>query len=197
MDDQPNLQQFLSEVSSFSAEEATPARPASGPSTVPPIGQVVDIAGSGSQVRLDAATLNSLSNHSDPSVAMSGQVGSQVKMVVGNAWLIANVRTMRAGDSGDIIANIDFLGEGSRDASGKMTHFRRGVTRYPIPGCEVMPVTTDDLRSVFAADDNPHVEIGTVYPTTTSVARFTWIRCCRSISRCWDRPVPVSRPRSR
>jgi hypothetical protein len=165
MDDQPNLQQFLSEVSSFSAEEATPARPASGPSTVPPIGQVVDIAGSGSQVRLDAATLNSLSNHSDPSVAMSGQVGSQVKMVVGNAWLIANVRTMRAGDSGDIIANIDFLGEGSRDASGKMTHFRRGVTRYPIPGCEVMPVTTDDLRSVFAADDNPHVEIGTVYPT--------------------------------
>jgi len=165
MDDQPNLQQFLSEVSSFSAEEATPARPASGPSTVPPIGQVVDIAGSGSQVRLDAATLNSLSNHSDPSVAMSGQVGSQVKMVVGNAWLIANVRTMRAGDSGDIIANIDFLGEGSRDASGRMTHFRRGVTRYPIPGCEVMPVTTDDLRSVFAADDNPHVEIGTVYPT--------------------------------
>jgi hypothetical protein len=165
MDDQPNLQQFLSEVSSFSAEEAAPARPASGPSAVPPIGQVVDIAGSGSQVRLDAATLNSLSNHSDPSVAMSGQVGSQVKMVVGNAWLIANVRTMRAGDSGDIIANIDFLGEGSRDASGKMTHFRRGVTRYPIPGCEVMPVTTDDLRSVFAADDSPHVEIGTVYPT--------------------------------
>jgi hypothetical protein len=165
MEDQPNLQQFLSEVSSFSAEEAAPARPASGPTTVPPIGQVVDIAGSGSQVRLDAATLNSLSNHSDPSVAMSGQVGSQVKMVVGNAWLIANVRTMRAGDTGDIIANIDFLGEGSRDASGKMTHFRRGVTRYPIPGCQVVPVTTDDLRSVFAADDNPHVEIGTVYPT--------------------------------
>jgi len=165
MDDQPNLQQFLSEVSSFSAEEAAPARSASGPATVPPIGQVVDIAGSGSQVRLDAATLNSLSSHSDPSVAMSGQVGSQVKMVVGNAWLIANVRTMRAADSGDIIANIDFLGEGSRDASGKMTHFRRGVTRYPIPGCQVMPVTTDDLRSVFAADDSPHVEIGTVYPT--------------------------------
>jgi len=165
MDDQPNLQQFLSEVSSFSAEEAAPARPVSGSTSVPPIGQVVDIAGSGSQVRLDAATLNSLSNHSDPSVAMSGQVGSQVKMVVGNAWLIANVRTMRAADSGEIIANIDFLGEGSRDGSGKMTHFRRGVTRYPIPGCQVMPVTTDDLRSVFAADDNPHVEIGTVYPT--------------------------------
>ena len=164
MDDQPNLQQFLSEVSSF-AEETTPARPAPSTSSVPPIGEVVDIAGSGSQVRLDAATLNSLSSHSDPSVAMSGQVGSQVKMVVANAWLIANVRTMRAGDNGEIIANIDFLGEGTRDSSGKMSHFRRGVTRYPIPGCEVMPVTTDDLRSVFAADDSAHVEIGTVYPT--------------------------------
>jgi hypothetical protein len=165
MDDQPNLQQFLSEVSSFAGEEAAPARSSAVASQMPPIGQVVDIAGSGSQVRLDAATLNSLSDHSDPSVAMSGQVGSQVKMVVGNAWLIANVRTMRAADNGEIIANIDFLGEGSRDASGKMTHFRRGVTRYPIPGCQVMPVSTEDLRSVFAADDSAHVEIGTVYPT--------------------------------
>ena len=46
-----------------------------------------------------------------------------------------------------------------------MTSFRRGVTRYPIPGSPVMPVTTDDLRAVFAADDSPHIEIGTVYPT--------------------------------
>ena len=28
-----------------------------------------------------------------------------------------------------------------------------------------MPVTTEDLRAIFAADDSPHVEIGTVYPT--------------------------------
>ena len=46
-----------------------------------------------------------------------------------------------------------------------MGNFRRGVTRYPIPGCEVFPVTTEDLRSVFAASDEPNIEIGTVYPT--------------------------------
>ena len=46
-----------------------------------------------------------------------------------------------------------------------MSKFRRGVTRYPIPGSEVLAVTTEDLRSVFAADDSPHIEIGTVYPT--------------------------------
>src|SRR5260221_8465536 len=46
-----------------------------------------------------------------------------------------------------------------------MSNFRRGVTRYPIPGAEVLPVSTDDMRAIFAASDDPHIEIGTVYPT--------------------------------
>jgi len=125
----------------------------------------VEIAGSGSQIRLDAATVTAMQSHKDPSVAMSGQVGSQIKTVVGANWLIANVRTLRAGEAGELIAHVDFLGEGTRDSSGKMGNFRRGVTRYPIPGAEVLPVTTEDLRSVFAASDEPHIEIGTVYPT--------------------------------
>src|SRR4029078_10720598 len=99
------------------------------------------------------ATLTAIQAHKDPSVAMSGQVGSQVKMIVNNSWLIANVRTMRAGDEGEILAQVDFLGEGSRDSAGRLSHFRRGVTRYPIPGSEVLPVTTEDLRAVFAASD--------------------------------------------
>jgi DNA helicase HerA-like ATPase len=86
-------------------------------------------------------------------------------MIVGNNWLIANVRTMRASDQGEIVAHVDFLGEGTRDAAGSVSNFRRGVTRYPIPGSPVYGVTTDDLRSVFAATDEPHIEIGTVYPT--------------------------------
>src|SRR5690348_4062408 len=165
MDDQPNLREFLNEVSSFS-EEQTPAAPVRAKAqALAAIGGVVEIAGSGSQIRMDGAALTALQTHSDPSVAMSGQVGSQVKMVQGNNWLIANVRTLRAGDNGELIANVDFLGEGSKDSNGTLSSFRRGVTRYPIPGSEVYPVTTDDLRAVFAASDEPHVEVGTVYPT--------------------------------
>jgi hypothetical protein len=166
MNDQPNLRQFLDEMSSFS-EDGSPAAAAAAPkpSQVPALGRVLDIAGSGSQIEMQGAALAALSNHSDPSVAMSGQVGSQVKMVVGKNWLIANVRTMQAGDNGTILAQIDFLGEGTRDATGKMSNFRRGVTRYPIPGDEVLAVTTEDLRSVFAASDEANIEIGTVYPT--------------------------------
>jgi hypothetical protein len=164
MDDRPNLREFLNEVSTF-AEEPPPSPSAAAQAALAPMGQVVEIAGSGSQIRMDAAILTALQGHADPSIAMSGQVGSQVKMVVGTNWLIANVRTMREGDPGEVVAYVDFLGEGTRLSDGKMSNFRRGVTRYPIPGSAVLPVSTEDLRSIFAATDEPHVEIGTVYPT--------------------------------
>jgi hypothetical protein len=165
MDDRPNLREFINEVSSFTEDDAPAASTrATGPAPGA-IGAVVEIAGSGSQIRLDAAAVTGLQSHKDPSVAMSGQVGSQIKTIVGNSWLIANVRTLRAGNAGELIAYVDFLGEGSRDSAGRMTNFRRGVTRYPIPGAEVLPVSTEDLRAVFAASDEPHIEIGTVYPT--------------------------------
>jgi len=165
MTDQPNLKQFLDEMGSFTEQDGAASPKAASGKALPPIGHVVEIAGSGSQVRLDPAVLSALSSHTDPSVAMSGQVGSQVKMIVGSSWLIANVRTMRADEAAEIVAHVDFLGEGNRDSSGKLSHFRRGVTKFPIPGAQVHPVTSDDLRAVFAADDRAHIEIGTVYPT--------------------------------
>jgi len=165
MNDQPNLRQFLDEVNSFADEpQGSPAAAPSG-KALPHIGKVLEIAGSGSQICIDPAELMKLQSHSDPAVQMSGQVGSQVKVVVGANWLIANVRTMKADSSGEVVAHVDFLGEGTRDATGRMSTFRRGVTRYPIPGAEVHPVTTEDLRAVFAASDEANVEIGTVYPT--------------------------------
>src|SRR5687767_8793695 len=164
MTDQPNLRQFIDEMGSFT-DEAGAASPKAAAAALPSIGHVVEIAGSGSQARLDPAALQSLMDHADPSVAMSGQVGSQVKMIVGSTFLIANVRTMRADDAVDIIAHVDFLGEGDRDSAGRLSNFRRGVTKFPIPGCAIEPVTSEDLRAVFAADDRAHIEIGTVYPT--------------------------------
>ena len=133
------------------------------------IGHVVDIAGSSSQVRLDAEIVAGLAGDPDPSVAMSGQVGSQIKLSLGQRWLVANVRTLRAepGNDGHILANVDFLGEGITDAAtGGMRGFRRGVTRYPLPGCAIYPVSRDDMKQMYAASDRPHIELGTVYPTS-------------------------------
>ncbi len=163
MDEQANLRTLVEESSS---DEAAAARKPIAPAAdLPAIGDVVEIAGSGSRIRMDSAALAALQNHEDRAVTMSGQVGSQVKMLVGSSWLIANVRTMKAEANGEVTAAIDFLGEGARDPAGGMSNFRRGVTRYPVPGAKVLPVSTQDLRSVFSAEDAPHIEIGTVYPT--------------------------------
>ncbi len=165
MTDNNNLQQFLDQMSSYSDEAAGGNNASATPMAIPAIGRVVEIAGSGSRVTMPADRLAFLMNHPDPWIAMSGQVGSQIKMKVGTSWLVANVRTLCADDEGALIANVDFLGEGGQNANGGLLGFRRGVTRYPIPGCDILPVTTDDMRAIFAADDSAHIEIGTVYPT--------------------------------
>lgn len=133
------------------------------------IGEVVEIAGSSSQVLLDASRLAALIDHNDPSVSMAGQVGSQVKIRMGNCWLVANVRTQRMHqrEAGLIVCQIDFLGEGDEEKlTGRIFNFRRGVTRYPVPGTPLYAMSSADLKQVYAADSRPHIEIGTVYPTS-------------------------------
>jgi uncharacterized protein len=133
-----------------------------------PIGIVLEIAGSGSQIALDLQRLTECASDGDPSIALSGQVGSQVKIRVGNGWLLASVRTQRQDlkTPGGILASIDFLGEGDEEKlTGRIHGFRRGVTRYPIPGALVYPSTSKDLREIYASDGRSSIQIGTVYPT--------------------------------
>ena len=144
----------------------THAMPAGGAGTA--IGCVFAISGASSRVLLDRAAIAATAGDPDPVAASAGQVGSQVKVRVGGSWLIANVRSLKLEDGAGtcISAEIDFLGEGDEERlTGKLYNFRRGVTRYPMPGSEVFPVTTGDLKQVYAADDRAHIGIGTVYPT--------------------------------
>jgi hypothetical protein len=130
------------------------------------IGIVREISGGTALVRMDAAVLRRLAASPDTTLAMAGQVGAQVKVRAGGRWLLGNVRDLRACDRDDahVLARVDFLGEGDA-AAGGMTGFRRGVTRYPLPGDAVVAVTRADLAQVFATDERAHIEIGTVYPT--------------------------------
>ena len=133
-----------------------------------PIGIVTEIAGSGSAIILDLQRLQECMEDADPSVALAGQVGSQIKIRVGSSWLLASVRTQRqdARKPEGIMAQIDFLGEGDQERlTGRIHSFRRGVTRYPIPGALIYPATSDDLRQIYASDGRSSIQIGTVYPT--------------------------------
>ncbi len=133
-----------------------------------PIGIVLEIAGSGSQIALDLQRLTECAADNDPSVALSGKVGSQVKIRVGGNWLLASVRTQKQDNKtpGGVQAAIDFLGEGDEERlTGRIHSFRRGVTGYPIPGALVYPATSEDLRQIYASDGRSSVQIGNVYPT--------------------------------
>ncbi len=133
-----------------------------------PIGVVLEIAGSGSQIALDPQRLSECMDDVDPSIALAGQVGSQVKIKTQDGWLLASVRNQkqdRRSENG-ILANIDFLGEGKEEKlTGKIHAFRRGVTRYPVPAALVYPATTEDLRQIYASDGRSSIQVGTVYPT--------------------------------
>ncbi|OYX46399.1 MAG: hypothetical protein B7Y87_02725, partial [Sphingomonadales bacterium 32-64-22] len=135
-----------------------------------PIGVVLEIAGSSSQIALDLERLNECAADADPSIALAGQVGSQIKIRVPGGWLLASVRNQRQdkrGGTASIVANIDFLGEGEEERlTGRIHGFRRGVTRYPIPGALIYPASNADLRQIYASDGRSAIQVGTVYPTT-------------------------------
>ena len=142
----------MTDMSSGSFERTAPASqqdlsPGGQPVPAPeisnasePIGIVLEIAGSGSQIALDLQRLQECSDDSDPSVALAGQVGSQIKIRVGKSWLLASVRTQKQDSRtpGGILANIDFLGEGEQgagcDEEGEVGHvfpFRRAERKKP------------------------------------------------------------------
>ena len=150
------------------APAAAKTKEAPADNATQPIGVVLEVAGSGSQVAIDLQRLNECMADADPSIALAGQVGSQIKIRVGDSWLLASVRDQRKDRraNGGILANIDFLGEGVEEKlTGRLRGFRRGVTRYPVPGALIFPASTADLKQVYASDGRANVEIGTVYPT--------------------------------
>lgn len=167
----------MSDMSRNGFEEVRPATPgelAAEPGLTvldnagKPIGVVLEVAGAGSQIAFDLERLVQCSADSDPSIALAGQVGSQVKIRAGNSWLLASVRNQKQENqaSGGVFAAVDFLGEGEQERlTGRIHSFRRGVTGYPIPGALVYPATSQDLRQIYASDGRASIEIGNVYPT--------------------------------
>lgn len=138
-----------------------------------PIGVVFQISGGSSQILIQLDCIDKLSRHTDPCIAMTGQVGSQVKMKLGAFWVLANIRSMVLDrrDPSRVVADIDFLGEGNEEfGSGQIVNFRRGVTSYPTPGAQIYPVSSDDMDQIYAASERANVQIGTVYPTTSTRA---------------------------
>lgn len=134
------------------------------------IGSVLDVSGNDSRIFLDMERLQEYALHPDTTLAQAGQVGSQVKIRSNTGWVVANLRDQAQGSHNGregMLANIDFLGEADEgDEDGRLLHFRRGVTRFPMAGSPVYPASNPDMRQIYASDGRSSIQIGTVYPTS-------------------------------
>lgn len=147
--------------------------PALAPLQFQPLGVVSSVAGSSARVLLDIAAMEEMSRDDDASIASAGHVGSQIKMRIGKSWVIASIRTLAidSRSAHHIAAEIDFLGEGEQEVlTGRLSRFRRGVTRFPVPGTDIFPVAEADLGAIYGGQDGTCVEIGTVHGTQSTRA---------------------------
>ncbi len=143
----------------------TGASSAASGNNVPVIGILLDISGASSRLLLDMHALSAFAMEQGPDTEPAGQVGSLVKLQIGRTWVVASIRSTRLADDGsNLIAEVDLMGEGYEPEPGQgMRGFRRGVTRYPLPGSAVHPVSREALRRIYAMQDRPHITIGTVH----------------------------------
>lgn len=95
-----------------------------------------------------------------------GQIGSFLKLRISDREVFAVVRNLRSvGHPGDdsVYGELDFVGELLPSPTGKV--FRRGVTKYPMPGQKLYVATGQDMRQIFAPTSKAFANIGYVYPT--------------------------------
>ena len=134
-----------------------------------PLGRIERVTGGDAEVRLNPQLLELMARDADSTVAMAGEIGSMLRMMVAGRCIIASVHALGS-EGGEITAHISFLGEGALDGDGHVAEFRRGVTRYPLPGTPVHAVSSVDTTAIFSAGNVPHIEIGTVHPTCSTRA---------------------------
>jgi DNA helicase HerA-like ATPase len=132
-----------------------------------PLGVILDTSGDHAICRLDQAVLVHSRRGGVADHLASSSIGGLVKVRVGSVQLIATLTELTAirDNENQVLAEIEYIGEGPTGADGNIASFRRGVSAYPHPGDEIRFATSGDLRLIFAPPDLPHIQLGTVYPT--------------------------------
>lgn len=132
------------------------------------VGTVVDINGSQAVCRLNLPALVRYRATAATSLEAATSVGGYVKIDLGAMWLLGMIAGIKSvpGSDDAVIAEVDLVGEGDKGADGALVTFRRGVTVYPHPGDTLCMASSADLQRVYSPEGQPHIEIGTVHPTS-------------------------------
>ena len=133
----------------------------------PILGTVLDTTGGRALCRLNLDTLARNREATDAARLAASSVGGIVKVAVADTLLVGTLTELKAdrNNHGDLLAEIEYIGEGQRGADDNLSSFRRGVTIYPLPGDVLRLASRLDIEQIFAPQTVSHVEIGTVHPT--------------------------------
>ncbi|MEM1021367.1 MAG: DUF87 domain-containing protein [Pseudomonadota bacterium] len=135
------------------------------------VGEVVEVQGRSCVCAFDDHVRMVAGDDDAAQGQVVGQLGSFIKFRVGERLVFAVVRTLRSvgiGADMTMFGELDFIGELIPNAAFEDGYvFRRGVTKYPMPGQKLYVATGKDMRIIFAPTGKAHVNIGYVYPTDT------------------------------
>ncbi len=127
----------------------------------PPVGRVIAVTGSKAEI--------GILPDDDRRPRMAATVGRFVGVRAGQSFIVAMVTeataelppgARAAGFSASIV--VDLMGEIRRGADGD-SRFRRGVSDYPAIGDDAVPLDADDLRLIYATDDQRLAAVGTLH----------------------------------
>lgn len=105
-------------------------------------------------------------------------IGGIVKITVGDFLLIGSLGELKVDRSNSelVLAEIEFMGEGTLAADGTLASFRRGISIYPHPGDPLRLAEQADFQQIFAPPALPHIMLGMVYPTDSVRAPILYDR---------------------
>lgn len=134
----------------------------------PVIGELIATSGGQATCRVKRDALRAARSAAGHRAAAASSVGGLVKIATAGRFLVAALNELRADpDSQDwLVAEVDYLGQGEHGQDDTLTDFRRGVEVFPQPGDSFSLASDADYRVMFAPPDQPHILLGTVYPTT-------------------------------
>ncbi|NEW85793.1 MULTISPECIES: ATP-binding protein [Rhodopseudomonas] len=131
-----------------------------------PFGKVISVRGSGARVGLLP------SSRLTPS-AVRATVGRFVSIRTASSTIIAMITEVSSENLADAdgyiaIASVDLLGE---ILPGPVrAKFQRGVTNYPTIGDGVEPISSEDLRIVYAPTGSDQIDVGTLQQDPSVIA---------------------------
>jgi uncharacterized protein len=131
------------------------------------LGKLSDTSGDRAIAIIDQQRLRQSRQRADSGPLAASSIGGMIKIEVRDRLLFGTLSALEAdrNDESSIHAEIEFVGEGSADADGNVVEFRRGVSLYPHPGDLVRFASEIDMERIFAPPKEPHIEVGTVFPT--------------------------------